>query len=293
MLDTQLVEGEIGLVIDYVPGKSVAVDVLAAAMQMIESLDKLDAALLSSIDTSLEPVSILNDVRHSSLKVLLARALRKMPDDHLATLEWKKWIGGLLVKGKYVLLNRLDADAPEIKTILVELENDYKAAPGGLIGYSAPRVSDVRDAMDSVMNAKAKLYGQRVSIQTELGDVIIPDRDLLVNPQVNTSTAHTITNTGVELFKIKSPDMLGTAQWQVIRNNRTTRVDMLHKKWLDDYHARKFTLLPGDSVQGEFEETVTYDSNGNEIDRKLAIVEVQRIITPPSQQRLLLPLPTS
>lgn len=56
LLDAQLVEGEIGLVIDYVPGQSVAVDVLAAAMQMIESLDKLDAALLSSIDTSLEPV---------------------------------------------------------------------------------------------------------------------------------------------------------------------------------------------------------------------------------------------
>lgn len=75
ILESQMLEGEIGLVIDYEPGKALAVDVLQAAMGMIEALDKLDAALLSSVNTSLQPVSVLNDVQHSSLKMLLARAL--------------------------------------------------------------------------------------------------------------------------------------------------------------------------------------------------------------------------
>ena len=63
------VEGEVGLVIDYVAGESEALIVLQSAMRLIEGLDALDHALLSSIDTSLEPVSILNDVQHSSLKM--------------------------------------------------------------------------------------------------------------------------------------------------------------------------------------------------------------------------------
>ena len=63
-LETQTVEGEISLVIDYQPGKALALDVLQGAMKLIESLDALDRALLSSVDSALEPVSILNYIQH-------------------------------------------------------------------------------------------------------------------------------------------------------------------------------------------------------------------------------------
>ncbi|MDR3351842.1 MAG: hypothetical protein LBO00_02260 [Zoogloeaceae bacterium] len=72
-LPTEIIEGEIGLIIDYRAGQTPAIDVLSGAMRFIEALDVLDKALLSSVDTSLEPVSILNDVQRSSLKFLLAR----------------------------------------------------------------------------------------------------------------------------------------------------------------------------------------------------------------------------
>ena len=62
--------------------------VLQAAMGMIQALDCLDAALLSSVDTSLEPVSVLNDIQHSSLK-MLRRALRNTPDGVSGNLDWK------------------------------------------------------------------------------------------------------------------------------------------------------------------------------------------------------------
>ena len=111
-LNMESVEGEIALIIEYVPGESEAITVLQGAMRLIESLDGLDHCLLSSINTSLEPVSILNDVQHSSLKILLARALKRIPDDLVSNLDWKKWVGGLLVKGKYKLLEHIDSDAP-------------------------------------------------------------------------------------------------------------------------------------------------------------------------------------
>lgn len=287
ILESQVIEGEIGLVIDYEPGKTLAVDVLQAAMGMISALDRLDAVLLSSVNTSLEPVSVLNDIQHSSLKVLLARALRNIPNELVQNLDWKKWAGGLLIKGKYKLLQNLEADAPEIRTILNDLEIEYRSAPVGLLGYTPPTVANVRDALDGVVQARAALPGQRMQVQTELGDITIPEAESRFDISPAEGPQHSVTNFGVEYFKIKSPDMLGSAQWQMLRNGRSTRVDMLHKDWLDAYHARQFSLLPGDSLRCSFEETVTYDSQGNELERKLAVIEVQAVISPPVQQPLL------
>ncbi len=287
VLETEKVEGEISLVIDYIPGRTVAVDVLKGAMELIESLDELDAVLLSSVDTSLEPVSVLNDVRHSSLKMMLARALRKLPDNHLSSLEWKKWVGELLVKGKYLLLQQLDADAPEVQKAMEQLEPEYKRAPAGLIGYSTPSVSDVQGALDRVSRARANFPGQRVTVQTELGDVALPDTPNLVADALLGTPETAVTNKGTEFFKVKAPDYLGHSQWTVLRNGRQVRVDMLHQGWLDDYHQRKITLLPGDSLECKYEETVRYDASHNEVDRHLAIIEVMRVISPPVQQQLL------
>jgi len=287
LLEAQTIEGEIGLVIDYHAGKVLAIDVLQAAMGMIESLDKLDAVLLSSVDTSLEPVSVLNDVQHSSLKMLLVRALKHTPDDLVGNLDWKKWVGGLLVKGKYKLLSKLEADGPELQKVLIELEDDYKKAPSSLIGYKPPTVSDVRDALDGVAKARSALPGQLVRVQTELGDVYIPEA---ITEPVDSGAHepdHIVTNRGIEFFKVKSTDMLGSAQWTVLRNNRSTRVDILHQGWVDAYHRREHSIQPGDSLKCSFEESIQYDVNGNEIDRKLSCVEVLAVISPPTQKPLL------
>jgi hypothetical protein len=286
MLEAQTIEGEIGLVIDYEPGKVLALDVLKSAMDMIAALDRLDAVLLSSVDTSLEPVSVLNDVQHSSLRMLLARALRHVPDELIGNLDWKKWVGGLLVRGKYQILQRLDADAPEVRRILADLENEYGSAPGNLVGYRPPNVSDVLEAMDGVQAARATLPGQTVTVQTELGDINIPEVVYEYLEETQLGPQLTVTNNGIEFFKIKAPDMLGSAQWQVLRNGRSTRVDMLHQSWIDAYHARQHSIMPGDSLKCRFEESITYDSNGNELERKLSIIEVLAVISPPSQNNL-------
>lgn len=285
ILESQTIEGEIGLVIDYQPGKVLAVDVLQAAMGMIHALDRLDAVLLSSVDTSLEPVSVLNDIQHSSLKMLLARALRNTPDELIGNLDWKKWAGGLLIKGKYKLLQKLEADAPEIQQALIELEPLYREAPV-MIGYHPPSVVDVMDALDLVSRARAALPGQLVKVQTELGDVYIPEITQITLPTTANDAVEFLTNRGVEFFKVKSPDMLGSSQWSVVRNNRALKVDMLHQNWLDAYHRREHSVLPGDSLKCQYEERVGYDSLGNEVSRSLAVIEVMAVISPPVQTPL-------
>lgn len=284
---TETVEGEIGVVIDYTPGETPAVNVLQAAMSMVQALDSLDAALLSSIDTSLEPVSVLNDVQHSSLKILLARVLKKVPDELVSTLDWKPWVGGILVKGKYKLLQVLDADAPEIQRTLDELADDYKAPAGMLADFSPPSVSDVMDALDGVSKARSSIAGHSVVIETAMGDVVLPDSSVIEVKPEDTEQVHEVKNSGIEYFKIKSPDMLGTSQWTVYRNRRAVKVEMLHRSWLNAYHQREISILPGDSLRCKFEERILYDQNGTEIERKLSIIEVLGIISPPSQAPLL------
>ncbi|HRQ57654.1 MAG TPA: hypothetical protein PLN31_09555 [Azoarcus taiwanensis] len=286
-LSAEFVEGEIGLVIDYSPGKTPAVAVLQAAMSMVQSLDRLDSVLLSSVDTSLEPVSVLNDVQHSSLKMLLARVLRNVPDEMVANLDWRPWVGNLLVKGKYALLQRIDADAPQVMEALDSLKEDYKGAPGRLIGYHLPSVSDVMDALDGVAKARSAIAGHAVRVETALGDVSIPDV-LPAGPAApQEGVTQEITNSGVEYFKVKAPDMLGTSQWTVQRNNRSVRVEMLHRGWIDAYHRREKVILPGDSLKCRYEERIVYDQNGTELERRLAIIEVLDIITPPVQGALI------
>ena len=285
---TETVEGEIGVVIDYAPGKTPAISVLQAAMGMIEALDRLDSVLLSSIDSSLEPVSVLNDVQHSSLKMLLARVLRNVPDELVKNLDWKPWVGGLLVKGKYVLLQHLDADAPQIQKALLQLSDDYKTPPGQLVDFNPPSVSDVMDALDGVVKARRMISGHSVTIETSLGDVILVDSGgTAVLPEEPSAPAQEIVNTGIEFFKVKAPDMLGASQWSVQRNGRSIKVEMLHKGWLDAYHRRETSLLPGDSLKCRYEERILYDSLGTEIERKLAVIEVIGVVSPPLQQPLL------
>jgi hypothetical protein len=286
-LDVEKIEGEVALVIKYRPGESHALDVLQGAMALVESLDRLDHVLLSSVNTSLEPVSVLNDIEKSSLKLLLARALRSLPDEHLHNPDWKKWLGALLVKGKHVLLSRIDSDAPEIMRGIELLTNDYKHAPG-LVGYEPPRITDVQDALDNVAKARARFPRQQVLIQTELGDIELPESLPSPSPvPLDPDKCTYVVNKGREFFKIKQPDMLGHSQWSVLRNGRAVRVDILHKAWLDSYQSRGASILPGDSLECVFEETITYDDQQNEIDRRLAVIEVLSVVSPPQQGRLL------
>lgn len=277
-LGIETVEGEIALVISYTPGQSYALDVLKGAMALITAIDKLDHTMLARIDTALEPISILNDVQHSSLKMLLARAVRSVFDDSLRSLDWKKWLGELLVASKHRLLQHLDADAPQVQQDLAEIESRFRKVPGGLLDYTAPAVGEVQEALKEVKKARALLPSQTVTVQTELGNVVL-ESPAPAPPPLHEVTS-TIVNRGIEFFKIKSVDMLGTSQWTVLRNHKMVRVDMLHQAWLKEYQHRQHSILPGDSLECAFEETIDYDAQHNELGRKLAVI---RVVSPPYQ----------
>lgn len=281
-LQPEIVEGEIGLVINYVPGKAYASDVLEGALELINALDGLDRALLSTVDTRLEPVSILNDVQHSSLKLLLARALISIPDDAIKDLSWRKWIGGLLVKGKYELLKNI-GDPNTIQSSLSKL--DYSSAPAELIGYSAPSVKTIETALHKVSKARSLFDGHDVTVQTEYGDIKLPN--LVDEPVIERSDLERVSEkSGVGLFTVKFPDLIGNAQWTLIFSGKTVRARIYDLDWVDSYHRREFAILPGDSLQCRYKEIVVSDSNDVEIERTLEILGVIKVISPPENQNI-------
>lgn len=279
------IEGEVGLIIDYEPGKSEALTVLQSAMRLIEGLDALDHVLLSSINTSLEPVSILNDVQHSSLKMLLKRVLKAIPDDALGSLEWRTWVGGILVKGKHNLLAKLDAPNEEVQNTLNELKQDYLNAPNSTAGYEPPQLEKILSALNQIKSARAIMPHSKVTFQTELGDIDLPYIDV----EFTVESIITDTNyksTGRALFKVKSPDMLGSSQWKVKHNGKAIDVKITHEAWLNEYHARRINIAPHDSLDADYIQEVIYDDNQVEISNTVTLNFIHRVVLPPENQKL-------
>ena len=187
--------------------------------------------------------------------------------------------------GKYYLLSKLDADAPELQITLAKLEPMYRSSPT-LVGYEPPKVKDVRAALQMVSHARTELM-HRVVVQTEMGDVELSGRPETPDSK-DTGAVRFNTNTLRETLKVRSPDMLGKAQWTVMRGGRQTRVEILHEQWLTQYQLREVALAPGDSLDCTFQETVSYDAQNNELDRKISIIEVHAIVVPPYQASLSL-----
>lgn len=174
-LPVESVEGEISLIIHYTSGESEALSVLSNTMGLITSLDNLDHCLLTGVASDLEPVSILNDIQHSSLKIMLARAIKKVPDNAINNLDWKIAVGNLLVKGKHSLLQMLDGTDTELQEVIVDLEEDYKKIPqADLYEYPRPLVTDVRKRLDEIKIVRSNFGDSKVSIQTEFGDFDLP-----------------------------------------------------------------------------------------------------------------------
>lgn len=240
-LPVESIEGEISLIIQYQPGKSEAAKILQGALQLVHSLDSLDHSLLSSIDTTLEPVSILNDVQHSSLKLLLARGLRNVPDELIKNPDWKKWLGMLLVKGKHKLLEKLDSDKDSVDSVIQELKPIYDSAPNKMIGYEPPTVDGVLVAMNQVKVARALLPDSDVTFQTELGDVRIPflnAESVSVSKEVQAITSSVIPNTMLLLESVVFKD---GNKWKVNDGNHSFGVTLLDDNFIAAVNAgRRF-----------------------------------------------------
>jgi hypothetical protein len=77
---------------------------------LIDGFEELDAAVTGSLDSTIKPLMVLEDIETGSLRVWLKTILEKVDDKGLAEGEWKKAIGPALVDAKYAAIEWLDKD---------------------------------------------------------------------------------------------------------------------------------------------------------------------------------------
>src|SRR5262245_59970720 len=78
---------------------------------LIDTFQDLDRRLVASVDASIEPLLMLEDIEAGSLRTWLRNQLSTVNDDVLKEGEWKKIIGAYLVKCRHIIVRWLDGKA--------------------------------------------------------------------------------------------------------------------------------------------------------------------------------------
>ena len=97
-------DADFALFIDFKKGEGDPLRVFKTADQMVQTLQKLDKTFCRSVDTSIKPLMVLEDIDAGSLKIWLKNILQSTDDDALKDLDWKPLIGKYLVRAKYIYL---------------------------------------------------------------------------------------------------------------------------------------------------------------------------------------------
>jgi hypothetical protein len=90
--------------IEYKTGTKNPERVFKTMSGLIESFSEFDRNLAKIISADIDPTVILEEITTGSLKTRLGSMLKGIDDSALKELDWKKFVGSFLVKGKYKLL---------------------------------------------------------------------------------------------------------------------------------------------------------------------------------------------
>lgn len=271
--------------------------VFQAMAELIKSFQKLDNALVDSIDSGIEPVVLLEDIEVGSLKTWLKTILKNIPDDSLMNMEWKQVIGQYLVKAKYILLNKLEnkttiTNAKEIEDIQFEMlqaaeETNIKQFPSYSPIQTKKLISGIVDINKSLqyLDKEDKVSfqaGNKPEVSFNLHLDISPDtlEDLL--------TYESIENEVTMILKVNKPDYLGDSMWTFKHEQRTINAKITHKDWLIQFQERKVDVRPGDSLKCRVNVVVKYGKDMNVIKTVYEVKEVLQTINFDEKGRQLL-----
>lgn len=94
----------------------------------IESFELIDAALLSSVTTRIQPLLLLEDIEAGSIRAWLKNTLESVDDEALKSGDYKKLIGAYLVRGKKAMIDFIDKRTTiQSTTEIADLQNDLLA----------------------------------------------------------------------------------------------------------------------------------------------------------------------
>jgi hypothetical protein len=255
-----------------------------AASELIDGFEELDAAVTGSVDASIQPLMVLEDIEAGSIRVFLSSFLKRVNDKALSEGEYKKALGPALVDAKYAAIAYLDKDREQ-----AELEKDdlrellRKLATGTdlrrLGDYPPIQQAKLVAALDTLQDAK-RLLGPKDQLLLEAPGKEPYKADLsktwdpaeVIKVEQTTTEQH---SEGEIILTIRKPDMTGESKWQFTRGKFPVSAHIVDNEWLERFHSRRVPgLQSGDAMRCQVKFTYIFDEKGTMIEERIEIVKV-------------------
>jgi hypothetical protein len=286
--------------IDFVKGKGDPSRPFRTMVELTEALSRFDKDLVKSVDTTIEPVLILENVEAGSIKSWFLSVLNSTDDTALQSGDWKKIVGSYAVRGKYALLKWLNgaesaADPKLLESIQAELLKEAEETKvRGLPGYApmsrtrlAAHIADITSSLEYLDEGDSAQY------ESPQEGIVSFNRALRVVPEELTEVlaTRTVVNENEMILKVKKPDFLGSSMWEFRHDGHAIEAKMADTVWLKKFHDDGAGVLPGSALRARVRIESPYDMDNEALPPRYTVIEVLEVLPPPErpvQPRLLL-----
>lgn len=242
--------------IDFVRGQGSPSRVFIALQTFIRACERLDRELITTIDSNIETVMVLEDIEAGSIRVWLRNLLMSTDDEAIKSLDWKPAVGKYLVRAKYAVLRWTNTGAPkDLPSLAREIqdlarETDVRHMPD----YSPPTPKALLDAIRDFESVKELL------VKGDVAKIISDDGNLEMNMTVRLdveaiealAVKETIRSPAtLMILTVKKPDYLGDSKWELRHGKRTVSAKIEDENWLRRFQNRGVDVRPGDALKCE------------------------------------------
>ena len=269
--------------------------VFAATRDFVQACERLDHGLISSIDSNIEPLIMLEDVEVGSLKTFFRLTLLALDDQALKEGDWKVVVGKFLYQAKYLLLSWMDDQTrPPLDTLSRRIQQAAESTDvRHLPDYIHPKRQLLVDAVKDFQSVKEHLIdGDSAYVEDNSG--MRHDMNMTIKVDINDMDdlmpIETELNRVSMRLIVKRPDYLGESQWEFRHGNRIISAKIEDYEWLRRFQKREIDVRPSDALNCTIRIEQQYDLD-NELKAERFFVEhVKGVIEypqDPQQQNLL------
>ena len=279
----KLQEGSFILAIDFEKGVETPSRIFRAMTDLIEAFSAFDRDLLQSVDSTLRPVMVLEDVETGSIRAII-RTIVEIPDDKdLRDGNVKRILGSYAVKAKEKLLKFTNErngvsnreELRQLSNMLSQGAEETNYSPMNIYGKMTPlqlagHVENITEAVRPLSD-----HDSAVLVVDE-GDGLTINRSFHIERAEleQLLTRETIVTPREMYLQVKKPDYLGRSQWEFRHGNNALSARIDDDPWLRRFQKREIDVRPGDALHVKVVQTECYGHDNELIKMSFSIVEV-------------------
>jgi hypothetical protein len=287
------------ITVDFVRGTGDPSRPFRTMIDLLGALARFDRDLIRSVDVTIEPVLLLEDVEAGSIKAWVATILKSTDDSTIRSGDWKKVLGEYLVKGKYFLLEKLEGAQTitqprlldEIQSgLLLEAELTNVRSLPGYVPMSRTRIA--AHVADLTASLEYLDDGDSASFESRDGDPVPFNTHIRVDAAEISEmlAARTIVNDVEMILKVKKPDFLGNSMWEFNHEGHPISASILDHEWLARFRRQGLGVRPGVALRALVRVEASYDDDNEALPSRYSVLKVYEVIPPkPLDEQMYFP----